>query len=139
MGHLQVKNVPDPVYLEFEEHCEVFLVAIIVAVAIRSYFLQPFKIPTGSMQPTLNGIIGHPSTDTPPNFARPPTNRARATPINIAAPMRRVSKRRSVAIAVWLAVCADAASGLFCPNAFRTRPVRGKGCSHLPPAPTSIV
>ena len=54
----------------WREHCEVFLVAIIVAVAIRSYFLQPFKIPTGSMQPTLNGIIGHPSTDAPPNFAR---------------------------------------------------------------------
>src|SRR6202165_2876236 len=43
----------------WRENCEVFLVAIVVAVGIRSYFLQPFKIPTGSMQPTLNGIIGH--------------------------------------------------------------------------------
>src|SRR6266496_1348620 len=42
----------------WRENCEDILVAIVVAVGIRSYLLQPFKIPTGSMQPTLNGIIG---------------------------------------------------------------------------------
>ncbi len=51
----------------WRENCEVFLVAIVVAVGIRSYFLQPFKIPTGSMQPTLNGIIGYPSDKPAPN------------------------------------------------------------------------
>lgn len=42
----------------FEENIEVFFVAIVIALGIRAYYLQPFRIPTGSMQPTLNGIIG---------------------------------------------------------------------------------
>src|SRR2546430_14479581 len=54
----------------WRENCEGILVAIVVAVGIRSYFLQPVKIPTGSMQPTLNGIIGYPSTAPRPNLLR---------------------------------------------------------------------
>jgi signal peptidase I len=43
-------------YADWRENTEVFLVAIVVAMAIRTFFLQPFKIPTGSMEPTLFGI-----------------------------------------------------------------------------------
>lgn len=43
-----------------EENVEVMFVAIVIALGLRTYVLQPFRIPTGSMQPTLNGIIGTP-------------------------------------------------------------------------------
>lgn len=42
----------------FQENIEVFFVAIVVALGIRAYFLQPFRIPTNSMYPSLNGITG---------------------------------------------------------------------------------
>jgi signal peptidase I len=38
------------------ENIEVFFVALVVAFALRCYFVQPFKIPTDSMKPTLWGI-----------------------------------------------------------------------------------
>jgi len=42
------------------DNLEVLVVAIAVAMAFRTYFAQPFKIPTGSMQPTLYGIHARP-------------------------------------------------------------------------------
>jgi signal peptidase I len=44
----------------WRENVEVLLVALAVAMAIRTFFVQPFKIPTGSMQPTLFGVNSEP-------------------------------------------------------------------------------
>ncbi|HEU6449180.1 MAG TPA: signal peptidase I [Verrucomicrobiae bacterium] len=52
-----IKTHPHPVW---RENVEVLLVAIAVAMGIRTFFLQPFKIPTGSMQPTLYGVTSTP-------------------------------------------------------------------------------
>ena len=58
---------PPPRDAGWRENVEVFLVAIVIAAGVRAYFLQPFKIPTGSMQPTLFGIVGTPTASPPPN------------------------------------------------------------------------
>ena len=54
-----------------EENLEVFFVAIVVALGLRAYVVQPFRIPTGSMQPTLNGIVATalPADEEFPSFA----------------------------------------------------------------------
>ena len=57
------KAVPESTSSGIRENLEVIFVAIVIAVGIRAYFLQPFKIPTGSMQPTLNGIVGYDMKD----------------------------------------------------------------------------
>src|SRR5262249_49208609 len=41
------------------EWTETIVASIVVVGAFRAYFLQPFQIPTGSMQPSLNGLITH--------------------------------------------------------------------------------
>ena len=48
-----IKPYPNAAY---RENFEVLLVALAVAMGIRTFFVQPFKIPTASMQPTLYGI-----------------------------------------------------------------------------------
>jgi signal peptidase I len=63
-------NLPPPKDAVMRENVEVFLVAIVIALGVRTYFLQPFTIPTGSMQPTLNGVIGYKTAEPPPNPIR---------------------------------------------------------------------
>ncbi len=52
--------LPPRPFPKWRENVEVLVVAISLAMACRTYFIQPFKIPTGSMQPTLNGVTARP-------------------------------------------------------------------------------
>jgi signal peptidase I len=55
LADLSTKLAPD-LGSSFRENFEIIIVAIAVAMAFRAFFFQPFKIPTGSMQPTLYGV-----------------------------------------------------------------------------------
>lgn len=57
---------PAPPLAGLRENTEVVLVALVIALGVRAYFLQPFKIPTGSMQPTLYGVTGTQTVEPPP-------------------------------------------------------------------------
>lgn len=64
------RALPDAQSNWWAENIEVFFVSIVIAMGIRTYIAQPFKIPTGSMQPTLNGFIAeHTEEDPSPGFS----------------------------------------------------------------------
>lgn len=47
------------------ENVESFFVIIVIFIGITVFFVKPFRIPTGSMQPSLNGIIIHACEEMP--------------------------------------------------------------------------
>ncbi|MFN0125195.1 MAG: signal peptidase I [Verrucomicrobiales bacterium] len=57
LGQLCESAVPASPDAGTRDWVESLVVCAVIVFAIRAFFLQPFKIPTGSMQPTLNGII----------------------------------------------------------------------------------
>ena len=56
IGHV----FPPRKWPKIRENVEILAVALAVAMGFRTYIIQPFKIPTGSMQPTLYGITVKP-------------------------------------------------------------------------------
>ena len=51
-----VKILPKKTHPILREYADILAVALTVAFGLRALYLQPFKIPTSSMQPTLFGI-----------------------------------------------------------------------------------
>lgn len=63
---LMPKSLPKSTF--FSENIEVFFVVIAVMIGIRAFIVQPFKIPTNSMYPTLNGMLAQEIEGDEPNF-----------------------------------------------------------------------
>ncbi len=61
------RAAPPPEDAGTRDWVESLVVCAVIVFAIRAYIIQPFKIPTGSMQPTLNGLIATGSSDEKPN------------------------------------------------------------------------
>ena len=61
------KALPKKYTTKLAENVDSFMVTFAIAFAIRAVIFQPFKIPTGSMQPTLFGITANNASDNRPD------------------------------------------------------------------------
>ncbi len=60
-----LEGIPNAIPSGVAENVEVLFVILAIFLGLRSYVVQPFRIPTGSMQPSLNGIRAIPQTQAP--------------------------------------------------------------------------
>lgn len=69
------KALPRQNNVKLAENVDAFMVTFAIAFAIRAVVFQPFKIPTGSMQPTLFGITANDSSANVPDkdYVRSPS------------------------------------------------------------------
>ena len=63
------RNVPISVSRMFSENAEVVWVAMFAALVIRTFFFQPFRIPTCSMFPSFSGMVTRLHKDTDPKVS----------------------------------------------------------------------
>jgi signal peptidase I len=94
-------------HANYRENIEVFLVALAVAMGIRTFFVQPFKIPTGSMQPALYGVTSTPDHTTCYHYSRA-EDRARCR----AMVQQELSRRAPVKVPTGLARVRDWFAGI---------------------------
>ncbi len=70
-AELQEEYLKDPLSYSpgWVESIESIVVVLVVLLGLRAYYIQPFRIPTNSMWPSLNGIVVH-AVDEIPSFPR---------------------------------------------------------------------
>ena len=60
-----LESIPGAIPSALAENVEVLFVILAIFLGLRCYVVQPFRIPTGSMQPSLNGIRALPQEGDP--------------------------------------------------------------------------
>jgi signal peptidase I len=67
---LMAQAFPDRLHAPLRPAWEMFLVAVLIALVARTFFVQPFSVPTGSMEPALAGITSRDLREDP-DFVMP--------------------------------------------------------------------